>query len=224
MKKVSDHRALEEISSHFESRGYTPLGKGRFAVLEFARPHGNLFLSCGIEKSRLYRSRFTASFYLSVSLRFGYVVRGFPHQAYERIGQFLKPAERKSLLAPDYRKKGVVDAWWHLDEANQLPSFITAIDIAEKRFLSQRLLARKVLRCERIVCHRDMLERTIELATSLPRKPATRASTIQDPPPKPWYRSAEMVLKEMTPELTKDSYIELLAVDAWRVFCMKNQG
>lgn len=96
-----------------------------------------LFLTIGIEKSRLYTDRYTASFYLAPCLCWSWVPSDFPKCAYRRIGGFLSKEERRQLLSEEFWGNEVVDAWWGISDNGEMMKFIDSIKMAEPRFICQ---------------------------------------------------------------------------------------
>jgi len=173
----------------------------------------------GIEFSRLYRERFTGSFFLSKTFEWAYVVPGFPKQAYRRIGGLMNKAERMQLLDNEFQEAGVKDAWWiGFSEASHL-AFMEAHDLTISRFLEQPKLFELVRRCKEVDHHFDMVEQSIYLAETLKHKPAECRNTPTTPRlgiPLEWFWGAEVVLRKCEPKLVSNKYVELLARDAYR--------
>jgi hypothetical protein len=176
------------------------------------------FLTLGLEISQFYKSKFTASFYLSKTTRWGSSWGDIPDRSYERIGFFLTKEERLELLSEEYIKEGVIDAWWDGFNKEEIEKFFIVVSIAELRFLEQTDLLSKV-------------ENSIEI-----KELAEYASTVfslinennifdteyqfiplktKDNIPIEWYIAAEKTIKIKKGILNQRS-VALLAADAWR--------
>ena len=182
-------------------------------------------LLLGLEFSRLYDERFTGSYYFSRSFEWGYMVRDYPVEAYQRVAYLLELKFRKKYLEEKYRKKGVTDAWWTGFNETNILSFISTIKITEPLFLAQKNLIRNINNCKKYMEYVGMLEATAKLAQSnsfsinmeLKHQPKNYVKNIEPA----WYQAAEIVLNNQVSELVQQSYVKLVAVDAWRVANLK---
>jgi hypothetical protein len=187
--------------------------------VHFKRWEG-LLLLFGLEFSCHYDERFTGSFYLSRSFHWGYMLRTFPREAFRRIGDFLTTNERGRLLAKEFQAPGVVDAWWINFSEKNCVSLIEAFDLTVERFLAQPDLLYKVQSCKELQDYMEMANATIRAAKTLTQLP----SQCTNQPTKPkmniglnWYWAAELVLLTNKPALVSKDYVQLLAVDSWRL-------
>ncbi len=101
------------------------------------------FLSLGLTISNYYDSRFTASFYLSKSIRWSSIWGDIPQESYERVGSFLTKKERRLYLDDEHNKQGVIDSWWSGDDEG-IKNFLETVKITESRFLGQKNLFSKI--------------------------------------------------------------------------------
>jgi len=202
-------RAL--IERKLEALGYSKVwGKTWGAVLLTYKRVDPYILCLGVETSRLYDSKFTASFYLSRSFKWGYMGKDFPRNAYERIGSFLDPAQRQALLEERYSQPGVVDAWWDWSREGDLDKFEETLKITEGRFLSQDGLLEALANSSSVARSEALVDATLaglseETDTS---KEAELISALKE--------EAITVLKEMQPENANDKLAQVLADDAFR--------
>lgn len=211
---------LTTLSIGLQNRGLAPVPGScpGAASVHFKRLNG-LVLLFGVELSRHYEDRYTGAFYLSKSFHWGYVLPGFPSEAYRRIGHFLFVEERKKFLEEEFQLPGVVDAWWIGFSQRTCDLFLEAFDLAIPRFLSQPRLFERVSVCPEVQNHIGMINQVSALVPSLSKEP----SDCTHQPTKrikaiglEWYWAAEIVLRNVEPELISEKYVELLAVDAWR--------
>lgn len=181
---------------------------------------GRVVLTVGLEFSRHYEDRFTASYYLGPTFEWSYMLPGYPERAYVRIGKLLSADERERLLPPFFVQSGVVDAWWIGFTDASARSFVETVRLTEPRFLGAPSLVDDTLANEKMRIHVEMLRRVIEATKS----GAVTKSELQQQPrrlptgvPRPYFSAAEIVLREAKPTLVSPKYVALLAIDAWRV-------
>lgn len=176
------------------------------------------FLTLGLEISQLYNSRFTASFYLSKTTRWGSSWGDIPDKSYERIGFFLTKEERVELLGEEYRKEGVIDAWWDGFSQEEIEKFFRVVSIAEVRFLEQVDLFSKIGSSVEIKELAEYASTVFFLINEnnihdtdyqfIPLKP-------KDNIPIEWYKAAEKAIKIKNGILNQRT-VTFLAADAWR--------
>jgi hypothetical protein len=104
----------------------------------------NYFLTLGLVLSNYFDTRFTASYYLSKTTRWGSMWGDIPRESYKRIGSFLTKEERQLLLNEEHKKVGVTDAWLDSNDEAQTSIFAKTIELTEKRFLTQDQLFHKI--------------------------------------------------------------------------------
>jgi hypothetical protein len=214
-------RLARAVTSGIDALGFQALeGPGGGAAALFYKRCGDLILLLGLELSRLYDERFTASFYLSFSFEWAYMLPGYPRNAYRRIGGFLTAEERARLLDQEFLGPGVVDAWWIGFQAESISHFVEAVRLTEPRFMAQPGLEGEIRSCEEEQKHMNKIRRVISMAQTLRNPPPT----LHHQPKRRWekvspshYWAAEMVLAEEEPQLISSQYVQLLAVDSFRV-------
>ena len=193
----------------------------------FYKQFSGLILTLGLELSTRYKEKFTASFYLSPSFHWSYLPKGFPKAAYQRIGRFLTIEERLRLLDRSFSEPGVLDAWWGGFQEDVVRHFLEAVQLSEPRFLEQPGLINEILSCEEIIKHMDMISQTISTANNLKEKPSglsAQPRRLAAKTPAQYFWAAEIVLSTSEPDLVSSSYVQLLAVDAWRCKTLKKNA
>jgi hypothetical protein len=221
---LSRRGVIETLSAALEDLDYGRVaGPVKGAAAIYYKAIDGLFLTLGVEFSTRYDDRFTGSFYLSRSLEWAYVVRGFPMEAYQRIGHFLDSAERHRLLDPIFTEPGVVDAWWIGFTDSTVSAFVEAVRLTESRFLGQDGIRDAVLQSEGLKRHRDLLDEVARTTAALTAPPDVLIAQPKRYPagvdPK-WFWAAEVIISSRRPELLKPEYITLVALDAWRVVAL----
>ena len=180
-------------------------------------------MTLGLEVSRLYDARFTASYYLSKTTRWGSVWYDIPKESYERVGKYLTKEERKLLLNEEFCRDGVIDAWWH---DNEVDNFFRAIELTEPRFLYQDLFskieesieAQKLSHYSSAVINAIQEGRVDELANYkfIPEKPINDVPLI-------WFKAAEAVVLNENGILNSNT-VKALAFDAWRQYQIRKSS
>jgi len=220
-KALSRPGVIATLSAALENLDYGRVaGPVKGAAAVYYKAIDGLFLTVGVEFSTRYDDRFTGSFYLSRSLEWAYVVRGFPLEAYQRIGHFLDVAERRRLLDPIFAEPGVVDAWWIGFADATVSAFVEAVRLCEPRFLAQNGLRDAVLQCDGLKRHRELLDEIGRTAAALTAPPDVLLAQPKRYPAgvdAKWFWAAELVISSRRPEVLKPEYVGLVALDAWRV-------
>src|SRR5215472_10548696 len=214
-------RFIKEISAYMAALHYGPVpGPLKTCAALFYKKIDDLVLTVGLEFSTRYKERFTASFYLSKSFHWGYMLPGFPKRAFERFGKFLEAPERKHLLDPFFAQPGVVDAWWIGFTSGSVESFLEALRLTESRFVEQPGLSDEVRNCEELKKHLVMVGEVVSGRRALKGPPPNlvhQPSRYAPPIPREYYWAAELVLAKHEPGLASVSFTDLLAVDSWRI-------
>ncbi|HEX7829390.1 MAG TPA: hypothetical protein VF787_07020 [Thermoanaerobaculia bacterium] len=166
----------------------------------------DLVLSLGIESSSRYKGRFTGSFYLSRSFTWAYLPSWFPRDAYGRVGHFLRPDERELLLPSEFRRPGVVDAWWWAEE-DDINKFAQAVRLGGPRFVETPGLVEKISSNEGIQRHVALLDAVADRAG---------AAVVAPDVPTNWLDAARDVLSKSVGPSPKATLVQLIATDAWR--------
>lgn len=220
-RPLSRRKLTETLSARLGGLDYDRvLGPTSGAAAVYYKRIDDLFLTLGLEFSTRYDDRFSGSFYLSQSLEWAYIVRGFPRGAYQRIGHFLDAAERRRFLDPIFTEPGVVDAWWIGFTEGAAAAFVEAVQLAEPRFLGQKGLQDAVRQCEGLKCHREILQEVARTAARLTSPPDGLDAQPKRYPQKvgrEWFWAAEVVIGSRRPDVLRLNYVTLVALDAWRV-------
>jgi hypothetical protein len=139
MTKINKKNIISNYKDILEQRGFTFLDDN-FTIangLFYKKISSDLILLLGFTISN-YSNGYTADFYLSKVFEFGYMLKGFPRNAYERISFFLTDDERKVLLRDsEWILDGIKDAWWNSLDNDSINSFMGVLEISEKRFYEQ---------------------------------------------------------------------------------------
>jgi hypothetical protein len=214
-------RLIKEISAGMSALGYGPVpGPPKPSAGLFYKLIDDLVLTVGLELSTRYKDRFTASYYLSRSFHWSYMLRGFPSRAYERVGTLLEPAERMQFLDPYYSRKGVEDTWWIGFNSESINSFLQVIRLTEPRFLGQPGLADEIRNSSELQKYLRMVTEVISVRRTLKDPPPNlryQPSRYSPTVPREYYWAAESVLVVNVPAPVLPSLTELLAVDSWRI-------
>lgn len=217
--KMRKRELLDYLTECLKAVGYSVLVPSENDVFLFYKLDGLFVLTLGIEFSRHYDERFTGSFFLSKSFEWAYILPNFPRNAYARIGRFLTTDERKLLLEDEFCRQGVIDAWWSSFTREKSDLFIKTVVLAEPRFFAQSDLKKKLSECEDLSNHIRILEKVIVSSHKLNSKPSGlqyQPASIIKAVPQSYYYAAEIVLSEIKPEMVCQSYVSLVARDAWR--------
>lgn len=178
----------------------------------------SFYLMLGLEFSNYYDSKFSASYYLSKTTRWGSLWGDIPKESYERVGHFLTNEERIAYLDKEYTKERITDAWWNGNEVRELKKFVAVVEITEKRFLEQEGLLSAIENSSEV-------KELVDYASSVIKMIASGGSNMTDYqfiPPKPiddipieWFEAAEYVILNNSGILNANT-VKLLAADAWR--------
>jgi hypothetical protein len=217
MKKKA---VISRVAEGLRQRGYNFVpGRGAGAASVHFKKWNDLLLLFGLQFSRHYDERFTGSFYLSLSFDWGFMLRGFPREAYQRVGGFLLPEERARLLTAEFQAEKVIDAWWIGFSELSVDRFLEAHDCTCPRFLSQPQLAENVRSCAALKEHVEMIHEVIELSVSLNQKPLECEIAPEISKMKidiEWYWAAEVILRRFRGDPVLRDLVNLLALDSWR--------
>jgi hypothetical protein len=181
--------------------------KGTIAT--FVAPVGDtLVLSLGVESSARYKERFTGSYYLSRSFIWGYVLPGFPKDAYIRVGHLLSSEERAHFLDSQWNAAGVIDAWWSGYSPTSVARFLSAISATMPRITENLKLRKEVEACASLTQHVDIVRhvgQSLDEAVPLEGKK----------PPSQFLFAARAAINALSAPYRSRAYVELVARDAW---------
>lgn len=218
--ELNKNKLLDTIRVALNKLEYSAVPGSNAAPSTFFKSANDLVLSLGIEISSTRRHEFTASFYLAPTFSWSYIPKGFPVNAYCRVGEFLSDSERSQLLDDKQVEPGLVDIWWSgFTEANAL-KLVQAVGITERRFLEQTGVVDAILNCDAIKNRAHVIieiSRRAQEDNYKPRhsrrfQPSQYAQGIHQN----WYYAAEDVLVDSKREVNAN-LVSSLAVDAWRM-------
>lgn len=205
------------LASSISDLGYSQVAGNTYGAFLhlYKRVESGLVLNLGMQSSRLFSESFSSSFYLSPTFTWGYSPPTFPCGAYVRIGQFLRTDERARLLAPEYAKPGVRDAWWTPYSEDNVRLFCEALALVESRFLEQKEMIGAVLKSPDLMKHKALVTAVIELAEA-----DERFKTAIEVPLPELEVYALKSLQKSDPERANKNVQRFLALDAFR--CIKH--
>jgi len=180
----------------------------------------NYFLALGLIISRLYDTRFTASYYLSKTTRWSAVWGDIPRESYQRISHFLTREERQLLLDEEHKKEGVLDAWWSSNNKDEVSNFFQVVKITENRFLNQENLFFKIDNSAEV---RDLVSYSKNVIALVTHQKITEydyrfiPNKSIDDVPLDWFKAAEITLLGQGGILNVNT-VKSLAIDAWRQY------
>lgn len=217
--KLTKQKLLQITRDRLIECGYLEIENTFFGAdgLFIKRVSDEFFLTLGLIISRYYDSKFTASYYLSKTTRWGSIWGDIPKESYKRVGYFLNNQERKALLDEEYNKEGVRDAWWDVNDIRSINNFISTVSISEQRFLEQPDLFKKIedslevnILVEYVHLVNDIItSRSIE-EFNYKFTPAKSINNI----PIDWFKAAEIAITEKGGILNANT-VKLVAADAW---------
>ncbi|WP_017733374.1 hypothetical protein [Nafulsella turpanensis] len=217
--KLTKAKLIKGVNKNLQDLGYLEFkDKVNGSDGLFIKVVNGCFLSLGLIISRFDESKFTASYYLSKSTRWGSVWGDIPKESYQRIGVFLTKGERYDLLDSDFTEEGLVDSWWNGNDKNGIANFLVAVKVTEERFLKQKELFHKVNGSSEI---RDFVNFSSAVAkmidSGFQEKLAYEFLPNKDLQgvPVDWYKAAEKVIEEKNGILNANT-VKLLAIDSWR--------
>jgi hypothetical protein len=208
-------RALDQGLSRL---GYTHVPFGRGIATLYCKQRNGVFLTLGVEKSRLYEQRFTASLYVAPALSWGFATPdGFPDKGYRRIGQILTLTERRRIEPRIGRRE--VDLWWKGFTPENAESFLALVPVVEARIWKDTRLLRAVKTCAAMA---ELLPMLAAVADEVGKGRRARGPDLGKPPknkhvPPAWYGAAAAVAKRHYPEMAEPHGIAMLAEESWLV-------
>jgi hypothetical protein len=223
--KLKKRNLLDKTRDTLINCGYSETNDTFFGAdgLFIKRISGDFFLSLGLVISQLYDLKFTASYYLSKTTRWGSVWGDIPRESYKRVGYFLTQEERIQLLPEEDDNEGVRDAWWNGIDKKSIDNFIITIQITEKRFLEQPDLFKKIeesVEIKELVEYAEIVNRNVTIKTLdessfrfVPLKPINNI-------PIDWFKAAELAISEKGGVLNANT-VKLLAADAYYQYLLK---
>ena len=225
MIKITKKNIIKSFSEKLEILGYTfleddcKIANGLF----YKKINPDLILTLGFTISS-YSNRFTADFYLSRTFAFGYMLRDFPKNAYQRISYFLHDNERAEILKnTNWAEIGVKDAWWDNLESESINNFLEILNISENRFLNQENLVENIYSSKELNEFINLLRETTDSLSLIDSDKHYKFLPIKNTEnvPLEWFKSAEVVLTKYLPKLVRETYVKLVGINAWRLYNLK---
>lgn len=219
--KLTKKKLLSTVGTDLIELGYRKFEDGFFGSdgLFIKKISDGLLLTLGLTISRHYDSKFTGSYYLSKSTRWGSIWGDIPKESYKRVGFLIKDDEKKKLFDESDRGDGIKDAWWDAFNAESVSRFLSAIKLSESRFVGQQELIQKINRSvegNMLIEESSMVQSIVESGVYagydfryIPIKP------IKDIPIE-WFKAAELTIIKNGSILNANT-VKLLAADAWFV-------
>lgn len=210
-KPLSLKRVLEHIGEHLENRGWRPVPLAK--RISYRRVEG-LVLQAGVETSRHYRGRLTASLYLGRTFTWSFAVLDFPREAYRRVGPFIPIEEREELGLPMATQEET-DAWWEGFSEENADGLARAIERCAPRFLAQEGIVSRVLDSRILGDHARRVAEVrsaVAAGRGLDEPPGLKTSKAV---PRAWYRAASEVTRSESPHVHHRDGVKFLAEDAW---------
>lgn len=203
---------IQDLGTH----GFRPLPLSKGAYLLLFQEAGDLYLTLGVETSRLSKEAFTGSLYLAPAFSWSYAPPdGFPEKAYARVGELLTPAERKEVEPTATAKQA--DVWWKGFTAGNARSFAEAAAKAAKRLLDTKGLADKARKAPAMRELMEQLEAVREAAKKSPRSANRHLAKVkrEDGVPEAWYQAAAELAAGRFDDYNHKDGIKMLAEEAW---------
>jgi len=221
---ITRRKVLRTIGDALRAIGYRdvpgPLPCGALLY----RREGDLVVTFGVEHSPILPETYTGAFYLSRTFTWSVMHPGFPRAAFERIGPLLPTEERASLLAPEYARPGIVEAFWQGFRLSSATHLGRAAQLAEPRFLARAGLADAVRACASLAEHEALVKAIAADARGLAEAPEGLVSQPRKPPfdvPPRYLWAAERVASALRPVSPRAPDVAALAIDAFRVATLR---
>lgn len=218
MTRLTKSVLIKLVKHDLEERGYLELkdsltgAQGLFGKVI----RSNFFLTLGLTISNYYEERFTATYYLSKTTRWGSIWGDIPRESYQRIGHFLTSNERPFYLDKEYCVDNVRDAWWHIDDES-VRKFMAAVELTEERLLNEGQIFYDIENSREVKILAEDAEHVMRLIHQMPKGSVFKyvPKNIVDGIPPVWFEAAELVLHARG-EILNMNRVKLLAADSWR--------
>lgn len=186
------------------------------------------FLTLGLEISRLYECRYTASYYLSKTTRWASLGFDIPWKCWQRIGELLTDEERFSYFGENSL---VRDKWWDSIEIDEVNDFLEKVSKTQSRIVEDRRLKQEIEESVEIArqCRIDQLIQRVVLS---PQQEVLQGIEFEylpkrniDSIPMIWFKAAEYVrrFEETEPKVDK-TWVILDASDAYRQYILTSNS
>lgn len=180
----------------------------------------DLFLSIGVNRSRLYDDRFTVDMYLGQTTNIYCCWGDIPKSCCTRPGFLLSDKELSTFTEEENITH---DLWWKSDDES-LRSFFQIFDLAENNILKDEILISKIQESIDSNILFDLSKKIINRVKSenvdYVREYRCIPSKEKDKIPLNWFKAAEEeILESKVCELSKYR-VEMASADAYRVFVL----
>lgn len=176
------------------------------------------FLCLGLTISNFYESRFTATFYLSKTTRWGATWDDIPDDSYVRAASLLTEEQRIRLLDQELNANSKTDGWWLANDNKEIHNFIESVQNAEKRIINDNRLFQSIdrsIEINNLVGYVVEVFKIVKSGVDNTFKYRFLPTNNIDDIPMEWFKAAETALTKMGGILNKYTVIDL-AADAWR--------
>ena len=224
--KLSKQKLISLVKDGLHSLGYeefkdTQLGTSGM----FCKYVGEgYFLTLGLEISRLYECRYTASYYFSKTTRWASLGFDIPRKCWQRIGELLTDEERTCYFG---EKSLVVDKWWDSIDTVEVNDFLEIVSKTQSRIVENRRLIQEIEESTEISrqCRVDNLIQRVALS---PQQEVLKGIEFEylpkreiDSVPLLWFKAAEYVrrFQDTEPKIDK-TWVIIDATDAYRMYAL----
>ena len=182
-----------------------------------------LFMTLGLNISRLYDCQFTIDLYLSRTTTIACCWKDIPRACYTHPGFYLTEEE---LQPYGHDGKIIKDLWWSVDEES-INGFVQTLKKALYRMNVDEALIKRIWESTEVNKLVEQSQSVIELMESdksilknIDKEVAKKCISL---PPQEWYNSASIVLYTHLPDQSvNDGLVKRLAEDAFRQFVLNN--
>lgn len=210
---------LKSIITSFNDEGFRYFKSDRVFCKRVVRNGVPLYLTMGINKHRFYDSLYTMDLYVNVHTVFLETGGAFDYNIF-RPGELLSENERENLCATE---KSTTDVWWDLSDARELDDFVASVKLASRRILDDSVFISRLINdaqnnaaINEIINEANQVTQmvidNVPVNHDLPYLP----SKLYDGMSMQWYICSDTYVKENKPHLYYKSYVNKLAIDAFR--------
>jgi len=216
--KLTKAKLIKEVKDGLIRLGYKEFKDSITGAdgLFIKRIDRDFFLTLGMNKSRIYDSRFTAELYLSKTTIWGATWGDIPNDSYVRVGTYLTKEERQVYLDDEHQTING-DAWWQSNRIGDIKKFLESVSITEAHFLNDFILLERIENSNdlhQLIDQKneifEMLEKGIQEKIGYNFIPEKEIDGI----PMMYFKAAENVLMRKCRIINKNT-VKRLAADSW---------